>query len=240
MADRRQWLFPMLLIALGGGGVAASLAGARRQARPTHWRQRHRAGRLRQVVGRPRRSPTLVRAARRTPWAHVRVADPAGFPADRPLGLCVSGATPTRWCPGGLLVTSSTTRLTSRHLVGDPGGDPREHVVRQPRPVGGHGVLAGDRAQHDRVAVGAAVALHADGAHVGEQHDRELPDVAVEAGRGQLLAGDRRRPARRTSSRSRSTAPMIRIARPGPGERVPPDDLRGQAELLRRPRGPRP
>ncbi len=27
-----QWLFPMLLIALGGGGVAASLAGARRQA----------------------------------------------------------------------------------------------------------------------------------------------------------------------------------------------------------------
>ena len=45
------------------------------------------------------------------------------------------------------------------------------------------------------MAVGAAVTLHADGADVGEQHDRHLPDVAVEAGAGQLLARDRVRAA---------------------------------------------
>ena len=40
------------------------------------------------------------------------------------------------------------------------------------------------------MAVGAAVALDADGAHVGEQHDGALPDLVVEAGFGQLGAGD--------------------------------------------------
>ena len=63
--------------------------------------------------------------------------------------------------PGGLVVTSSTTRLTSRHLVGDPGRDAREHLVGHAGPVGGHRVLAGHRPQHDRVPVGAPVALHA-------------------------------------------------------------------------------
>ena len=38
--------------------------------------------------------------------------------------------------------------------------------------------------------------------------------------------------SRRMSRRSRVTAPMIRIAEPGAGERVAPDDLGGQAELL--------
>src|SRR5438093_608622 len=37
-------------------------------------------------------------------------------------------------------------------LVGDPGGNPGQHVVRQPGPVGRHRVLAGHRAEHDRVA----------------------------------------------------------------------------------------
>ena len=133
--------------------------------------------------------------------------------------------------PGGLLVTSSTTRLTSRDLVGDPGGDPGQHVVGQPGPVGGHGVLAGDRAQHDRVAVGAAVALHADAADVGEQHHRALPDLAVQAGRGELLAGDgvglaQHRPAVRAV-----TSPTIRIARPGPGNGWRANDFLGQPEL---------
>src|SRR3712207_6844313 len=39
------------------------------------------------------------------------------------------------------------------HLVGDPGGDAGQDVVGQPGPVRGHGVLAGHRPQHDRVAV---------------------------------------------------------------------------------------
>src|SRR6478752_6845309 len=45
-------------------------------------------------------------------------------------------------------------------LVGDPGRDLLQHLVGQPRPVGGHGVLRGHRAQHHRVAVGAPVTLH--------------------------------------------------------------------------------
>src|SRR5580698_724272 len=73
-------------------------------------------------------------------------------------------------------------------LVRDPGGDPREHLVGEPGPVGGHRVLARHRPDHDRVAVGPPVALHADGAHVGEQHHRALPDGLVEARGGQLRA----------------------------------------------------
>src|SRR5690606_28166741 len=75
-------------------------------------------------------------------------------------------------------------------LVGDPVGDHGQHVVGQPGPVRGHRVLAADRAEHHGVAVGAAVALDADRADVGEQHDRALPDVPVQAGPGELFAGD--------------------------------------------------
>ena len=66
---------------------------------------------------------------------------------------------------GGFEEMSSATRLTPRDLVDDPVGDALQQVVGQPRPVGGHRVLRGDRADHDRVGVGAAVALDADGAH---------------------------------------------------------------------------
>ena len=67
-------------------------------------------------------------------------------------------------------------------FVRDASRDGGEHVVRHTRPVGSHRVLRADRPQHDRRTVGAFVALHADGVHVGEQHDRALPDVAVETG----------------------------------------------------------
>ena len=77
------------------------------------------------------------------------------------------------------------------HLVGDAGRDALQHLVGHPGPIGGHGVLAGHRPQHDRVPVGAAVALHTDRADVGQQHHRALPDLVVQTGRGQLLARDR-------------------------------------------------
>jgi hypothetical protein len=41
------------------------------------------------------------------------------------------------------------------------------------------------------VAVGAAVALHSHRPDIGQKHHRALPDLVVQAGRGQLLAGDR-------------------------------------------------
>ena len=84
--------------------------------------------------------------------------------------------------PGGLLVMSRVTRLTSATSLVIRVEIVSSTSYGQPGPVGGHRVLGGDRPEHDRVAVGAAVALDADRADVGEQHHRELPDVAVEAG----------------------------------------------------------
>src|SRR5665647_3247688 len=78
-----------------------------------------------------------------------------------------------------------------RHLVGDPRRDLGQHVIRHSGPVRGHGVFGGDRAKHDRVTIAAAIALHTNGSHAGQQDHRALPDVAVEAGSGQLLTGDR-------------------------------------------------
>ena len=89
------------------------------------------------------------------------------------------------------------------------------------------------------MAVGAAVALDADRADVGEQHDRELPDVAVEAGAGELLAGDRVGLAQDVEALAGDLADDP-DAEARAGERVPPDDLGGQAELLADQRGPRP
>src|SRR5690242_12794023 len=77
------------------------------------------------------------------------------------------------------------------YFVGDAGGDALQDVVREARPVGGHGVLTGHRAQNGGVTVRASVALDAHRAYVGEEDDRELPDVAVETCPGELLAGDR-------------------------------------------------
>ena len=71
-----------------------------------------------------------------------------------------------------------------RDGVGDPAGDACQDVVRQVGPVRGHSVLTADRPQNNGVAVGAPVALHPHGAHVGQQHHRALPDLVVEPGAG--------------------------------------------------------
>jgi len=65
------------------------------------------------------------------------------------------------------------------HRVGDARGDAGQDVVGQARPVGRHRVLGGHGAQHDRVAVGAAITLDAHGTNVGEQDDRALPDLLI-------------------------------------------------------------
>src|SRR5579883_3192073 len=46
------------------------------------------------------------------------------------------------------------------HFIRDPRRDPLEYLVGQARPVRRHRIFGGDRSQHDRVPVGAAVALH--------------------------------------------------------------------------------
>src|SRR5262245_1336807 len=80
------------------------------------------------------------------------------------------------------------------NLVDDPARDRLEHVVRDPRPVGGHRVLGGHRADDDGVGVRALVALHADGADGGE-HREALPQLAVQVGAADLLEEHRVRTA---------------------------------------------
>src|SRR5260221_5252561 len=55
--------------------------------------------------------------------------------------------------------------VDARNLVDDARRDALEHLVRQPGPVGRHGVVGGDGPADDRVRVGTVVAHHADGAH---------------------------------------------------------------------------
>ncbi len=117
-----------------------------------------------------------------------------------------------------------------RDLVRDAVRDLREGVVGQARPVRGHGVLRGHRTQHDRVTVGAAVALDTHGADVGEQDDRALPDLFVEAGRGEFLAGDLVGGTEQLEAVLRDLTDDA-DTEPRAGERLASDDDLGQPEL---------
>src|SRR5215472_3475363 len=69
--------------------------------------------------------------------------------------------------------------VDAAHLVHDPVRDPRQHVVREPRPVGGHRVLGRHHAHRDHVRVRSVVAHHAHGLQRG-QHGERLPHLAVQ------------------------------------------------------------
>ncbi|GGQ30916.1 hypothetical protein GCM10010215_63780 [Streptomyces virginiae] len=81
------------------------------------------------------------------------------------------------------------------------------------------------------MAVGAAVALDADAADVREQDDRALPDLAVQAGGGELVAGDGVGLAQQVQALLGDLADDA-DAEAGAGEGLALDDLVGQAELL--------
>lgn len=81
------------------------------------------------------------------------------------------------------------------------------------------------------MAVRAAVTLHAHAAHVGEQDDRALPDVPVETGGGQLLAGDGVGGAEQVETLLGHLADDP-DTEAGARERLALDDLVRQAELL--------
>ena len=81
------------------------------------------------------------------------------------------------------------------------------------------------------MTVGALVAHHADRADVGQQHREHLPDLAVESGAGDLFAYDGVGLAQQIQPLGGDLADDAdRQARTG--ERLAPDDLGGQAELL--------
>ncbi len=80
------------------------------------------------------------------------------------------------------------------------------------------------------MAVGPAIALDADGADVGEEDDGALPDLGVEAGLGQLLAGDRVGTAEDRETVLGDLADDA-DAQSRSGERLAGDDRLGHAEL---------
>lgn len=75
------------------------------------------------------------------------------------------------------------------HFIDDAAADLVEDFVGDGIVFGGHGVLRGDGAQADHVAVGAFVAHDADGADVREGGEG-LPDLAREAGFFEFFAVD--------------------------------------------------
>ena len=91
---------------------------------------------------------------------------------------------------GGFEEMSRAHAVDAADLVDDPVGDALQQVVGQPRPVGGHRVVGGDGADHDRVGVGAPVALDADRAD-DRQHAEGLPELPVHLGGADLLLQDR-------------------------------------------------
>ena len=80
-----------------------------------------------------------------------------------------------------------------------------------------------------RVVVGAGVAHHADGLH-GQQHGEGLRGAAVEAGGFDFVEDDRVGFAERVEALAGDFAEAA-DGQAGAGERVPPDDFFGQAEL---------
>ena len=154
----------------------------------------HRSGWLEYRSRRRRMPPSASRAAR-----SGRAKPPAPTPT-RSSPAASTRCRTTRLTPG--------TSLTMRLLI-------LEHLVRQLRPVGRHPILGRDGADRDDVRVDPAVAHHADRAD--RREDREaLPQAAIQVRRLDLVDDDPVA-SRNVSRRSAVTSPMIRIARPGPG-----------------------
>src|SRR4051812_16887722 len=116
-------------------------------------------------------------------------------------------------------------------LVDHAGGDLLEEVVRQTRPVRGHRVVGGDRADHDDVAVRAPVALYAYRTQVARQHAERLPELAVQAGVADLLLQDRVGIAQQLQALPGDLAADDPDREAGTGERLAPDELLRKPEL---------
>ena len=161
-----------------------------------------------------RRSSPRARAAgtRLSADTRARLIEHRARAAGRP-----PGSTPTRSSPAASSEMSSATRLTPRDLVDDPARDALEQVVGEARPVGGHRVVGGDRADHDRVGVGAPVALDADRADDGQHAEATATARGRGRRRGPPPGGSRRRRGGSRAARALTSPPTIRIARPGPG-----------------------
>ena len=133
--------------------------------------------------------------------------------------------------PGGLRCDVQHDPVDLAQLVDHPRGDRLQQVVWQPRPVGGHRVVAGHRAdRRPRIRRCARRPARRRCARPGARRR-----TATARGRarpcGSPPAGCGRPRAARPGARLVASPPTTLIARPGPGERLAPDQALGQAEL---------
>src|SRR5205823_2260107 len=101
---------------------------------------------------------------------------------------------------------------------------------REPCPIRGHRVVARHRADDDRIAVRALVALHSDRAD-RRQHGERLPEIAVETGTTYLLLQHRIGVAQDLEPLARDVADDAN-RETGPWKRLPPHHALRHAELL--------
>src|SRR5690606_16772880 len=80
--------------------------------------------------------------------------------------------------------------VNAADFVDDALAHRRQDVVGAAGPVGGHGVLAGHRADSADPGIGPVVAHHAGGVN-RQQHGKELPNFASESGFLDFFADDR-------------------------------------------------
>ena len=76
-----------------------------------------------------------------------------------------------------------------RNLIDDAGRNPRDEVIGEAGPVGGHEVVCGDSAEGDGVVIGAFIAHDADALDAGEDGEI-LVHMAVQAGEDDFLRKD--------------------------------------------------
>lgn len=128
--------------------------------------------------------------------------------------------------------------VDARHFIDDARADLGQQVIGQTRPIDGHEVVGrhGTDGQHE--VVRALVAHHADGTGVG-QHGEILVDVAVKARQRDFLAENRVALANGFQFVG-VMSPMMRMARPGPGNGLTPDHGRAACPAPHRPCALRP
>src|SRR5690606_35462587 len=130
---------------------------------------------------------------------------------------------------GGFAADVVADPVDPTNLVDDAIGDPRQHLVGEPRPIGGHGILTRDRTNRQRVLVRPAIAHYADALH-RQEHTEHLPQLAVETRLADFLDDDGVGFAQHVAPRLGDLAQHPH-GQPGPREGMAPDHVFGQPKL---------
>src|SRR6185295_18897880 len=185
----------------------------------------------------PRTSPSVVSRSwaphdGQTALSTGTVAEHHGQVVVSPLGLLRSGLIDSllpldrcRWLRRDVV----DHPVHPRHLVDDAAADLGQDLVRQLRPISGHAVVRGHRANCYHVRVRSTIPHDAHAADRREDGER-LPDAAVQPGRLDLVDDDPVGLAQRLEPLRRDLADDP-DREPGARERLAVDHRLGQAQL---------